>query len=135
MGSGSQGCLRDRSQVGLDRSSKDPGSLQGYPGKKGSINMYKVQKVEDGYQIFQVDGELMRPLDGEKVYPSRQNAYYRCKQLNEGRKARKMQEVKVKIEALRQDCKMLIKKIEEDFGDIEILVIDPFFPDDNHRFI
>ena len=97
--------------------------------------MHKVFPVEGGYQIFQVDGDLKRPLDGEKVYPSRQNAYYRCKQLNEGRKARKMQEVKVKIEAIRGDCKALIKRIEEDFGGIEVLVIDPFYPDDNYRFI
>lgn len=97
--------------------------------------MYKVFKVEGGYQIFQADGDLKRPLDGEKIYPSRQNAYARAKQLNEGRKAKKMQEIQIKIEAMRDDCKMLMKRIEEDFGGIEILIIDPFYPDDNYRFI
>lgn len=98
--------------------------------------MYKVQRVEGGYQVFWFAGDEVRVADGRvKPYPSRQNAYKRCKQLNDERKSEMQQEVKVKIEALRQDCKALIKRIEEDFGGIEILVIDPFFPDDRHRFI
>lgn len=96
--------------------------------------MYKVFKVEGGFQIFRVDGDLKRPLDGGTVYPFRQGAYRRCKELNEGRKSKMQQEVKVKIEAMRNDCKALIKRIEEDFGGIEVLVIDPLYSNDR-RFI
>jgi hypothetical protein len=96
--------------------------------------MYKVFQVEGGFQIFQVEGDQKRPLDGGTVYPFRQGAYRRCKELNEGRKSKMQQEIKVKIEAMRGDCKALIKRIEEDFGGIEVLVIDPLYSD-NHRFI
>lgn len=50
--------------------------------------MYKVfyiKEPEKGYQIFFVNegATEKRPVDGNKVYPSRQNAYARAKQLNE----------------------------------------------------
>lgn len=41
-----------------------------------------------------------------------------------------MQEIKTRIETMRDDCKMLISRIEEDLGRIEILVIDPLYSDD-----
>ena len=91
--------------------------------------MYKVFKVKDKYQVFWVEGEERREVDGGLAYPYRQGAYRRCKQLNEGSE-NKMQEVKIKIEAMRNDCAMLVKRIEEDFGGIEILVIDPLKPID-----
>lgn len=90
--------------------------------------MYKVFKVEGGYQVFWVSEDEVRIADGRvKPYPSRQNAYKRCKQLNDERKSGMQQEIKVKISAMRDDCKALVKRIEEDFGGIEIIVEDPLY--------
>jgi len=45
---------------------------------------YKVYKTVGGWSLMFLDVQgNSRPVDGDKVYPSRQNAYRRCKQLNQ----------------------------------------------------
>lgn len=47
---------------------------------------YHVQKVDDGWKIVHaesVDMQEYRDIDGGKVYPQRQGANRRCKQLND----------------------------------------------------
>lgn len=47
---------------------------------------YRVQKVAEGWKIVKVqsvDEQNFRDIDGAKIYPQRQGANRRCKQLND----------------------------------------------------
>ena len=84
--------------------------------------MYEVERVVGGFQVWH--REENRPVDDEKVYPSRQNAYVRRDQLNEHPRGRVFT---ITISLKRKDCYEATQVLKKTFGGmgIDYLVIDP----------
>src|SRR5258708_7386866 len=74
---------------------------------------YYVSKVDGGYQIwYRWPGSqgVDRPADGEKMYPSRHNAYARCKQMND---TAMTTTVDVSLTVWRKDCNAIQDAVKE----------------------
>jgi hypothetical protein len=96
--------------------------------QKKISSRFQPRKVGDGWKIVWIypDGEE-KDAEGGKVYPQRQNAYRRAKQLNDCNR-REPYTIYVRIRVQRSDCKEIIRLLKKGMAPSHgISVLDPYY--------
>ena len=102
-------------------------------------DMYKVEKVEGGWQIFfyfpkgQYAGTVKRPVDDGYVYIARQSAYLRCKRLNDAHHSTNIFTLYAKIKSEQKYCRKIIEGLRTHVT--SFIVHDPLYEDEARQDI